>query len=383
MKNLNQSIVCSLVVAAAFVANGDVVMPNTSTIADIQSAIDNAQPGEVITLADGMYAFNQTLYVTNGVTLTGSHRDACILAGDAGTPLETALIINNADACVKALTISGITTKTAWNYTGVGAQIKAGLFTQARVTGCKSLAANYTANRTAGVSLEGTAAVMTHCMIDHNEGAAGSNIGGVRIQGGGGTMANCIVWANIGVNAGGVSIRPDAWKPVKVVNCTIAGNAATTRGGGLANEADAQYLWSNINPNEFLGPEIVNTIISGNDSPDGADLYFGFSDEASRNASHFNCLCPTESYGANPQTGDPLFKSPESGDFHLRRGSPARSAGDADKAASALGCDSLVGTLDFYGQPRVKFVSRKGIPDIDIGAAESKYSPIGLRISFR
>ena len=139
MKNLNQSIVCSLVVAAAFVANGDVVMPNTSTIADIQAAIDNAQPGEVITLADGMYAFNQTLYVTNGVTLTGSHR----------------------------------------------------------------------------------------------------------------------------------------------------------------------------------------------------------------------------------------------------RGSPARSAGDADKGASALGCDSLVGTLDFYGQPRVKHVSRKGVADIDIGAAESKYSPIGLRISFR
>ncbi len=372
----------SMTVAAAYVATADVVLPDTSTIADIQSAIDNAQPGEVITLADGMYAFNQTLYVTNGVTLTGSHRDACILAGDDSMPLETALVIDNVDACVKALTISGVMTKTAYNFTGVGVRIKAGLLTQARVTGCKSLAANYTANRTAGVSLEGTSAVMMHCMIDHNEGAAGSNIGGVRIQGGGGTMANCIVWANIGVNAGGVSIRPDAWKPVKVVNCTIVGNAATTRGGGLANEADAKYLWSNINPNEFLGPEIVNTIISGNDSSDGADLYFGFSDEASRNASHFNCLCPTANYGTNPQTGDPLFLSPGAGDFHLKHGSPARSAGDADKAASVLGY-SLVGTLDFYGQPRVKFVSRKGIPDIDIGAAESKYSPIGLRISFR
>ena len=379
---MKKTILGALIVATSFVSMGDVVLPNTSTIADIQSAIDNAQPGDVITLEDGTYIVDQTLSVTKGVTLTGFHRDACILAGDDSMPLETALVIDNVDACVKALTISGVMTKTAYNFTGVGVQIKAGLLTQARVTGCKSLAANYTANRTAGVSLEGTAAVMTHCMIDHNEGAAGSNIGGVRIQGGGGTMANCIVWANIGVNAGGVSIRPDAWKPVKVVNCTIAGNAATTRGGGLANEADAKYLWSNINPNEFLGPEIVNTIVSGNDSPDGADLYFGFSDEASRNASHFNCLCPTESYGANPQTGDPLFKSPESGDFHLRRGSPARSAGDADKAASVLGY-SLVGTLDFYGQPRVKFVSRKGIPDIDIGAAESKYSPIGLRISFR
>ena len=379
MKNLKQSIVCSLVVAAAFVANGDVVMPNTSTIADIQSAIDNAQPGEVITLADGTYAFDQTLYVTNGVTLTGSGRDACILAGDDETPLETALIIDNVDACVKALTISGVSTKTAYNYTGVGVQIKAGLLTQARVTGCKSLSVNYTANRTAGVSIDGEHAVMTNCLIDHNEGTANSNLGGVRIHKSGGTMANCLVWANAGVSAGGVSILPDAWKHVKVVNCTIVGNTATSKGGGVAIEANTNFFWYN---NVFYGPELVNTIIAGNTAPSSEDIYFGFDDETSQTETGFNCLCPTLNYGTNPQTGDPLFVSPESGNFHLKHRSPARSAGDADKAASVLGY-SLVGTLDFYGQPRVKFVSRKGIPDIDIGAAESKYSPVGLRISFR
>lgn len=376
---MKKTILGALIVATSFVSMGDVVLPNTSTIADIQSAINNAQPGEVITLADGTYTLNQTLYVTNGVTLTGSDRDACILAGDGATKLDAALVVDHADACVKNLTISGITTGTAYNFTGVGAQIKAGLFTQARVTGCKSLAANYTVNRTAGVSLEGTKAVMTHCMIDHNEGTAGSNLGGVRIHKSGGTMVNCIVWANHGVNAGGVSIVPDPWQHVKIVNCTIVGNSAAARSGGVAIEANVSYFWYN---NVFYGPELVNTIISGNTSPDSEDLYFSFSDEASRNASHFNCLCPTLNYGTNPQTGDPLFKSPESGDFHLRRGSPARSAGDADKAASVLGY-SLVGTLDFYGQPRVKFVSRKGVADIDIGATESKYSPSGFRISFR
>lgn len=376
---MKKTILGALIVATSFVSMGDVVLPNTSTIADIQSAIDNAQPGDVITLEDGTYIVDQTLSVTKGVTLTGFHRDACILAGDDSMPLETALVIDNVDACVKALTISGVMTKTAYNFTGVGVQIKAGLLTQARVTGCKSLAANYTANRTAGVSLDGTHAVMTHCLIDHNEGTAGSNIGGVRIHKGGGTMVNCLVWANTGVTAGGVSIVPDAWQHVKVVNCTIAGNTATSRGGGVAIEANTNFFWYN---NVFYGPELVNTIIAGNTAPSSEDIYFSFGDEASQTETGFSCLCPTANYGTNPQTGDPLFLSPGAGDFHLKHGSPARSAGDADKAASVLGY-SLVGTLDFYGQPRVKFVSRKGIPDIDIGAAESKYSPIGLRISFR
>ena len=376
---MKKTILGALIVATSFVSMGDVVLPNTSAIADIQDAIDSAQPGDVITLEDGTYIVDQTLSVTKGVTLTSYHRDACILAGDGSMPLETALVIDNADACVKALTISGVMTKTAYNFTGVGVQIKAGLLTQARVTGCKSLAVDYTVNRTAGVSLDGTHAVMTHCLIDHNEGTAGSNLGGVRIHKGGGTMANCMVWANAGVNAGGVSLSPDAWKIIKVVNCTVVGNTATTRGGGIANEPNANYLWYT---NAFYGPVIVNTIVSGNSSPLAEDIYFSFGDEKSLNESVFNCLFSAEAYGVNPQTGDPLFVSQASGDFHLKRGSPARSAGDADKAASVLGY-SLVGTLDFYGEPRVKFVSRKGIPDIDIGAAESKYSPIGLRISFR
>ncbi len=353
---MRKSVLGWLLVAAASVSMGDVVLPNTSTIADIQSAIDNAQPGEVVTLADGTYAFDRTLYVTNGVTLTGSGRDACILAGSGTTPLATALVIDHADACVKNLTVSNITTTTWYNYTGVGAQIKSGLLTQARVTGCKAPAGG----RTAGVTLEDPGAVMTHCLVDHNEGTGGSNIGGVRIHLGGGKMANCLVWANSGVNAGGVSLKPTSSGPVKIVNCTIVGNTATVRGGGVENDAPSQYFWYN---NVFYGPEVVNTIIAGNTAPTGADLYFGFSDEASRTASLFNCLCPTETYGANPQTGDPLFVSAGTGDFHLQSGSPARNAGDAAKAESVLGYN-LAGTTDFYGLDRVLESA------VDIGCAE-------------
>ncbi len=361
---MKTSMLVSLIATAASAAMADVVLPDTSTIAEIQTAVDNAQPGEVITLADGTYVLDQTLYVTNGVTLTGSGRDACILAGDDSTPLETALVVDHADACVKNLTIANVTTATAYNFTGVGVRIKSGLFTQARVTGCKSSLDN----RTAGVTLEGSNAVMTQCMIDHNEGTGGNNLGGVRIMGGGGTMANCLVWANAGVNAGGVSLKPGPWAPVKVVNCTIVGNTATTRGGGLADEPD--YTWSGSN---FYGPVVVNTIIAGNAAPSGADLHFSFSDEAGRNATFFNCLCTTETYGTNAQTDDPLFVSVGRGDFRLQSGSSARDAGDTNKAESVLGY-SLSGAFDFYGLDRVLG------NEVDIGCAEFDPSMIACSI---
>ncbi len=366
MNNLRKAVVGSMIAAAAFASVGDVTLPATSTIADIQSAIDGAQPGDVITLADGTYAFDQTLYLTNGVTLTGSGRDTCVLAGDDSTPLATALVVDHADACVKNLTISNITTTTWYNYTGVGAQIKSGLLTQARVTACKSSAGG----RTAGVTLEGSGAVMTHCLVDHNEGTGVSNIGGVRIHLGGGKMANCLVWANSGVNAGGVSLKPTSSGPVKIVNCTIVGNTAAVRGGGVENDAPSQYFWYN---NVFYGPEIVNTIIANNTAPSGADVYFGFSDEVSRIATFFNCLCPTLAYGTNTLTGDPLFLSAGTGDFHLQSGSPARNAGDDAKAESILGY-SLAGTQDLYGLGRVMETA------VDIGCAEFDPSQVACSI---
>lgn len=355
MKNLKQSIMSSLIVAAAFVAKGDVILPNTSTIADIQAAIDSAHPGEVITLADGTYSLGQALYVTNGVTLTGSDRDACILAGDGATGLAAALVIDHVDACVSNLTVSSISVGVANDYTFGGAvRVVRGLLTQSRVTGCRT---TYTANRTGGVSVEGSSAngaVVTHCMIDHNTSPGA--VGGVRIFESAGTMANCLVWANSGKLAGGVGvINTTPWQPANIVNCTIAGNTASQQGGGVnLSVSSVQWQGTSYVP-------VVNTIIAGNTAPSGADIYFGNDD--CRNYTGFNCLCPTETYGANPQTGDPLFVSPATGDFHLQSGSPARNAGDEFKAANVLGY-SLAGAKDFYGLGRVLE------NNIEIGCAE-------------
>ena len=345
----------SLLVAAASVSMGDVVLPNTSTIAEIQSEIDNAQPGAVVTLADGTYALDRTLYVTNGVTLAGSHRDACILAGDGRTGLAAGIVIDHADACVRSLTVSNVSVGVANDYTFGGAvRVLGGLLTRARVTGCTT---TYAGNRTGGVSLEGSSAnvaAVTHCMIDHNASPGG--VGGVRIFESAGTLANCLVWANSGKTAGGVGvINTTAWKPASIVNCTVSGNTSSQQGGGInLSVANVQWQGASYAP-------VVNTIVAGNTAPSGADVYFGTDD--CRNYTGFNCLCPTEAYGANPRTGDPLFLSPETGDFHLQSGSPARNAGDTARAEAVLGY-SLSATNDFYGLDRVLETG------VDIGCAE-------------
>ena len=105
---MKTSLLISFTAAVAYAAMADAVLPNTSTIADIQAAIDGAQPGDVIALADGTYALDQTLYVTNGVTLTGSGRDACVLSGDGTTGLAAALVVDHAEACVKCLTVDAL-----------------------------------------------------------------------------------------------------------------------------------------------------------------------------------------------------------------------------------------------------------------------------------
>ena len=351
---MRTSMLVLLTAMAACVAMADVVLPDSSSIADIQSAIDDAQPGDVVTLSDGTYAVDRTLYVTNGVTLMGSHRSACLLAGDGTTGLAAAVVVDQG-ACVKNLTVSNISVGVANDYTFGGAvRVVNGLLAQARVTGCRVTYAS--GNRTGGVSLEGSSAnvaVMTNCMIDHNSSSA---VGGVRFSASAGIMANCIVWANSGKTAGGIGIiNPTSWQPAKVANCTVVGNAASQQGGGIALSLSSVY-WQGTS----YAP-VVNTIIAGNTAPNGTDMYFGNDD--CKNYTGFNCLCPTETYGENPQTGDPLLVSPDTGDFHLQSGSPARNAGDVAKAESVLGY-SLAGAKDFYGLGRVLE------NNIEIGCAE-------------
>ena len=359
---MKKTILGTMIAVATFASlAADISLPNTATISDIQAAIDAAEAGDVITLADGTYTFNAPLTIEKGITLTGSHRDNCILQGSASTPLETALTIKHVDACVKNVTIADISTATSFNNFAVGVRIFAGLLTQSRVTRCKCT----TMNRTAGVSLEGTSedvARMTYCMIDHNEATSPHGTGGVRFLDKCGVMANCLVWANKGTGdygAGGIGIvNVTAWSKFKIVNCTVVGNSSENKGGGI-------HI-SSANVGDDDG-SIVNTIVAGNTAPSGADFQFG--NDQVKNHTGYNCLCPSIVYGVNAINGEPLFVDAENGDFRLQPSSRARNTGDKEKAAAVLGLDSIADLQDFYGNDRV-------LEDIvDVGCAEFVVDP--------
>lgn len=363
-------------VSAVFVSG---TIPYDPSIKDyssiIQSVIGDAEEDDVITFEDGTYTFSQTLTVEKGITLTGSHRDKCILMGDGVNTMANALVLNDAGACVKCLTISNVLMKASFSATDACVYIKAGQLTEARVTGCRIT--NVNGNNTAGVVLDSdpakkVEAFLTNCQIDHNDGSQGQ-VGGVNFKQGG-VMLNCLVWANTGKGTGGVRVAPSGYKFAKVVNCTIVGNAGGDRGGGL-----------DISPANFgvlydCGPWIVNTIIAGNTSTADGRADISFQNDRCRTDTGFNCLCPTVSdFGVGQQKGDPLFVSPDTGDYRLQPSvdslgysdSPAYNNGDKDKAKEVLEYEAgqtydLKGMLDFYGNCRI--LKRQ----IDIGCAEFK-----------
>ena len=74
--------------------------------------------------------------------------------------------------------------------------------------------------------------------------------------------------------------------------------------------------------------------------------------------------------------GRPVFTANDP--LYLAKHTPGKGQG------SVVGYeDRLLAATDFFGRPRVKFVSGKGVADIDIGATESKYYPKRFRISIR
>ena len=215
--------------------------------------------------------------------------------------------------------------------------------------------------------MTGPNALVTRCLIDGNTMMDGNPIG--QNTSGGihatkGRIENCVITNNVGMayngaNASGLYLDG----PVVVLNCTVLdnrmGKATDESGvddGGGVQAANASAV-------------VRNCIIDGNLNGDGTEAnYFG------NGASFSYCLssdaAPAGSEGCI--VGRPVFdpRKPLYLNYSKNGSSPGKSQG------SAAGYeDRLLESTDFFGRPRVKFVSKKGVADIDIGAAESKYTP--------
>ena len=262
----------------------------------------------------------------------------------------------------------------------------------ATITGC-TIAGNSTGFDGAGIYLDNSNPAVTNCTIG---GALGGNASG---DAGGGiycfnspspAITNCSIVGNSGTNLGG-GIYCENSAPVLTnsrvtenittgaapdgdgggvycyvnsspafINCTIAGNSATSDGGGI-------YCWE-------AAPVLSNSIVWGNSaSLSGNEIYLRniplhsstvtlrYCDYADNTVDPNNIVIGNGAVTAtNCIVSNPLFVDVGSGDYHLQLTSPCIDTGSDALVPAGI-------TTDLDGNPRIVSVS------VDIGAYE--YQP--------
>lgn len=205
--------------------------------------------------------------------------------------------------------------------------------------------------------MTGRDALVTRCLIDGNTMMVGNPIG-QNTSGGihatAGRIENCVITNNVGmaydaegVHASGLYLKGT----VVVLNCTVLDNrmGSGSDGGGV-QAADASAV-------------VRNCIVDGNLSGDGSETNY-----VGNGASFSYCLssdaAPAGSEGC--LVGRPVFDKRKP--LYLGYRALGKNQG------SAVGYeDRLLHATDFFGRPRVKRVSRRGVAEIDIGATESPF----------
>ena len=165
----------------------------------------------------------------------------------------------------------------------------------------------------------------------------------------GGSMVNCLVAGNYsdGNAAGVLLMNPlGGGRIPAMTNCTITANTAYNASAG----AGMRFV-RRLNSDKFLA---VNSLVSGNFGDNGAQA-------------HDEIVGATDGTLVNCYTGaEPRFRSPEKGDYRLRRGSPCVDAG--------RNVDWMEGAKDLRGERRV--VNGK----IDIGCYEFPWHGLMLLV---
>lgn len=357
---------------------------------DLQAALEQATGGEEIWVAAGVYLPTQTgdrsasFELRSGVAMYGgfagtetlrSERDwlihLAVLSGDidrndlskiAGVTTESANIVGEnsyhvviADVDARAGAVLDGFVVTAGKAESDGDNYGGGLrvsdnaqvtLRNLRITG------NYASKSGGGVSLRGSTGSIARCSFQNNaapglatyDGGGGLYIeesvlditnsafsgnvtanlgGGINLTFGSRPQApsqiyGVLVFGNAAKYGGGLSARRSNYE---LVNATLAGNTASQTGGGIYNNDSAGLisngiLWTNT-PNNIQFGELVVSY----------------------------CLTTGFTSGEGNLEVDPGFMDPNSGDFHLRAGSPAIDSGSNEQVPALLSSD-----LDGYAR---------------------------------
>ena len=212
---------------------------------NLANAVHAAIDGCVLILEDGVYTNTVQTFVTNNITIVGTGHDRCAIRKIRKTnaaPSRGAMTMSAPGARIEGVTFTGGAAGDYYNITGSGLRItgRGGRADRCRMTGNVD-GAYYTDG--VGLALESPLAYAGHCIVDNN---SCKNASGAGVQILSGTLENSLVFGNSAKFGGGI-----CFKGGTVRSCTVAGNTATSLGGGIYAQNGAKG-------------SIVNCVFAGN-----------------------------------------------------------------------------------------------------------------------
>ncbi len=318
----------------------------------IQDALDVTRLGDTVWVSNGVYTTGGKVSMFGG-TLTNR---VCVpegvslrsLNGPAHTFIEGAAdpVLTNGPAAVRGVflasgarlagfTVTGghtaLTGLSPWDTDGGGVLAWHGSVSNCTVTGCGAW-------RGGGIAIQGQpagAVALRHMRVTGNQAA--SDGGGICMDGGTLEAAGCLVAGNHAFSKGGGIL---ASASASLYSMTVASNTVDAGpGGGILVTGMSQLFDSIVYANRALGGDNVMP----------PSLFFATA-----------CCSLPLLPGIGNTDADPAFRSPETGDFRLRYGSPC-----ADQATGLA-----KGLPDLDGLPRPADGDFDDIALCDMGAFE-------------
>lgn len=349
------------------------------TVEELKAALATAK-NLTIKLADNTYEIDQTLYVTDGVTLVGSDRSKCVLK----------CVVKNlrpfvylAQGAIVNLTVTGVNCTDTWK-NGGGVEVAA---PGGEIEGCAIINNGLKGANCTGAGIYASAQVIiSNSVISNNvSGKTSSGYGGGLVFAGKAAadslLCNCLIADNFaGIAGGGIEFKTGG---IKVINCTFAGNTVTSGAGAFHIDSGNYECF-------------VNCVFARNSRATGGACWSGYTaTDQYRSYSTHNCFDGDyATFGDSPTQGAVLFADAANGDYHLGLQDCARSAGIKTDETPAVDLDGVpladppdAGCFQFVMPTTFScsgaFSPRKTFPDVAVtfeGSVEQ--APEGAELSY-
>jgi hypothetical protein len=284
----------------------------------IQDAIDAAQAGDVVLVSAGRY--RERIRMKSGIEVIGEDANTTFIDCDQQ---GTGVAFEQVDgAKLEGFTI----TRGTGEYFGKGAEVGGGIYiSQSSPLISKCRIVTNSAVWGGGICLDaGSAPLLVDCEIFGNSAVIGGGV--FCYDGASATITTTRIWGNVAEWYGG-GLCLTGTSSLTLASCEITRNSASYDGAGISGNAGSHI-------------SLVNCTIAHNDAPEGASILIEGSStlEAANSITWGNTsamilmgsytfqycdLQETDLASGNGNiSSDPLFLSPEDGDYHLLTCSP-------------------------------------------------------------